>query len=92
MGDAPEILAQMRAAADGDIVFNRDIRPILSEHCYPCHGPDANKLKGYLRFDVHSGQVDRYFAGPAHALQEVSFVPRASGRGLTAGPCAAGRG
>ena len=31
--------------------FDRDVRPILSEHCYTCHGPDADKLKAGLRMD-----------------------------------------
>jgi mono/diheme cytochrome c family protein len=34
------------------IEFNRDIRPILSEHCYACHGPDARKREAGLRLDV----------------------------------------
>jgi len=33
------------------IDFDRDVRPILSEHCYTCHGPDAGKLKAGLRMD-----------------------------------------
>ncbi len=33
------------------IDFDRDVRPILSEHCFTCHGPDAGKLKAGLRMD-----------------------------------------
>jgi len=32
--------------------YNRDIRPVLSENCFYCHGPDPNKRKGKLRLDV----------------------------------------
>src|SRR3954451_3802925 len=31
--------------------FNQDVRPILSENCYACHGPDKNKRKAKLRLD-----------------------------------------
>ena len=44
--------------ADGEersISFNRDIRPILSDKCYACHGPDANQRKKELRFDTKEG-------------------------------------
>ena len=37
------------------IAFNRDVRPILSENCFACHGPDKNKRKGDLRLDMKDG-------------------------------------
>lgn len=39
-------------AEEEKIVFNRDVRPILSQHCFACHGPDAHERKGELRLDV----------------------------------------
>jgi hypothetical protein len=38
-----------------DVEFNRDIRPILSDKCYACHGPDKAQRKTKLRFDNESG-------------------------------------
>ena len=41
-------------AAPGDIEFNRDVRPILSDKCFHCHGPDAAAKKIPLRLDSES--------------------------------------
>lgn len=39
------------AHGEATLQFNRDIRPILAENCYPCHGPDKNHRKAELRLD-----------------------------------------
>jgi hypothetical protein len=43
------------ARANDHIDFNWDIRPILSDNCYQCHGPDANQRKAKLRLDTEEG-------------------------------------
>jgi hypothetical protein len=58
---AQSAAAQTKAAR---VEFNRDIRPILSENCYACHGPDKNRRKAELRLDERSS-----------ALANQAFVP-----------------
>ena len=48
--------------------YNEDVRPILSENCFYCHGPDANKRKAKLRLDVREA-----------ALEKKAFVPGDAG-------------
>jgi Protein of unknown function (DUF1553)/Protein of unknown function (DUF1549)/Planctomycete cytochrome C len=47
--------AARSAAALRKIDFNRDIRPIFSDNCYFCHGPDKNRRKADLRLDTKDG-------------------------------------
>jgi len=35
-----------------EVSYNFDVRPILSDKCFACHGPDANKRKAGLRLDI----------------------------------------
>lgn len=39
------------SASEPALEFNRDVRPILAEHCFHCHGQDAKERKGKLRLD-----------------------------------------
>ncbi|MEK6235192.1 MAG: PSD1 and planctomycete cytochrome C domain-containing protein [Planctomycetales bacterium] len=46
--------------AEAPIDFNRQIRPILAESCFKCHGPDADKREGELQIDDEkSATIDR---------------------------------
>lgn len=41
------------------IEFNRDVRPIITENCFACHGPDKNQRKAKLRLDVRDIALER---------------------------------
>ena len=43
--------AGVASAADAKLEYNRDIRPILAENCFACHGPDSAARKADLRLD-----------------------------------------
>ncbi len=47
-------------AADAKIDFDREIRPILSETCYTCHGPDQKTRKAKLRLDTRDGAFAKH--------------------------------
>ncbi|NBV53664.1 MAG: hypothetical protein EBR83_09155, partial [Verrucomicrobia bacterium] len=57
-------------SADATVDFNRQVRPILSDRCYGCHGPDANKgRKAGLRLDELAGATKKLKSG------DIAVVP-----------------
>ncbi len=51
------LLASSAFCADTKISYNRDVRPILSENCFACHGPDKNKRASDMRLDVKASAL-----------------------------------
>src|SRR5207302_2624158 len=45
--------------AEERIGFNRDVRPILADHCFACHGPDKAKRKAKLRLDERTSALEK---------------------------------
>jgi mono/diheme cytochrome c family protein len=49
------VLPLAARAADDRVIFNRDVRPIMGEYCFACHGPDPAARKEGIRFDREEG-------------------------------------
>lgn len=49
------LLWEVGQISGADIDFNRDVRPILSDLCFQCHGPDQSQRKADLRLDLKEG-------------------------------------
>ena len=65
--------------ADGKLQFNRDIRPILAENCFACHGTDSAARKAKLRLDDRAAAIDKEAIVPGKPdeskLVERLFLP-----------------
>ena len=73
MGCSSRVPEDVEVAYDGlpeKIDFNFHVRPILSDRCYPCHGPDENSRQTELRLD----DPDRVYARLADS-EDFAVVP-----------------
>ena len=57
------VLAATRLFAADAPDFSRDVRPILSQHCFKCHGPDDKARKGGLRLDIRDSATKEAKSG-----------------------------
>ena len=51
-------ISTITSRADEPLSFNRDIRPILANQCFACHGPDSASRKADLRLDQRDSAID----------------------------------
>lgn len=59
------VCAGHSALQAAEIEFNRDIRPILSDACYSCHGPDEQQRVNELRLDQQAAAIADHGSGAA---------------------------
>jgi len=52
------LLQSASARADDQLQYNRDVRPILAEYCFACHGPDSAARKANLRLDQRDAAIE----------------------------------
>src|SRR5687768_1433600 len=65
----PLAVAMLAAPARGEstpgkLQYNRDVRPILAENCFACHGPDSAARKADLRLDKREVAIESAAIAP----------------------------
>ena len=87
------LAAPLSSHAAERIEFNRDVRPILADACFHCHGPDKAKRKADLRLDTAAGKSVVVAGKPAESelirrihltAKDEVMPPPSSGRTVTA--------
>ena len=68
------LTSQFVIGADDPISFNRDIRPILSDKCFHCHGPDEHSREADLRFDIKENAMHVIELGDPESSDMISRI------------------
>lgn len=68
------VAQQASASTPAKIQFNRDVRPILSDKCYHCHGFDGNTREAGLRLDVREAAIKDKAIVPGDPLKSEALV------------------
>ena len=66
----------LEGRAEAPVDFNRDIRPILSENCFYCHGQDGAKRESGLRLDQRTGALSgkAFVPGDPHSSEMIARI------------------
>ena len=79
--DLPRDVAQAYKDLPDEVDFNFDVRPVLSDRCYACHGPDAAAREADLRLDTEEGAKELSLEDGGFAVvagDVVQSAPRAA--------------
>lgn len=71
----PPELAAVESKLPEKVDFNLHIKPLLSDRCFKCHGPDKNNQKANLRLDTPEGAFAALSAKDSHRNAEVAIDP-----------------
>jgi len=71
--ELPAAVQEQYAALPAEIDFNRDVKRILSDKCFACHGPDAKKQKADLRLDIASFAYEKVTESGRKAIRPGSL-------------------
>src|SRR5262245_4265919 len=86
----PPAAARQGPASDERISFNRDVRPIMSNTCFRCHGPDRNARMAGMRLDIREEALKPTGSGRTPIVpgdpDKSEIIARISATGATAMP------